>query len=315
MISSSFFNLSPDKVLQTCEAAGFMPTGEFSQLNSYENRVFDIKLENNKDSIIAKFYRPGRWSSSALMEEHDFLKELNLEGIPAVAPLQLANRKTLIDCDDMHVAFFPKIRARMPQELSPKEFEQVGILLARLHNVGGRVDAPNRPQMSSDQYGGWNVLEELEPWIASEVRDRYLKAAEALLNAVDDEIDPSCFQRIHGDCHKGNLLHTGSEFFLVDFDDFSNGPIIQDFWMLLSGGEEGEEELHSLIYGYEELREFPEEQLGWIPLLRGQRIINYAGWIAKRWQDPSFPRLFPDFQTYTYWAEEVEALEKIAWSL
>jgi Ser/Thr protein kinase RdoA (MazF antagonist) len=132
---------------------------------------------------------------------------------------------------------------------------------------------------------------------------------------LDDLLIYQEFIRIHGDCHKGNLLHNGQQFFLVDFDDFCTGPVIQDFWMLLSGdGEEAEREREEILQGYEELREFPHHQWEWVPFLRGLRIISYAGWIAKRWEDPSFPRLFPEFNTYSYWAEEVEALEKIAWA-
>lgn len=311
---SSFYDLHPDKVLQTAERAGFWPTGEFSQLNSYENRVFDIKLEN-RESVIAKFYRPGRWSKEALQEEHQFLGDLSAEGIRAVSPLLLKNKQTLIDCEDMWVSFFPKVRGRMPQELTLKEFEQIGILLARMHNVGGRRQAPHRPVLNTEYLGGWSTLEFLEKWIAAEVRDRYLEAAQIILENMDKHIQQDEYIRIHGDCHKGNLLHSGEEFFLVDFDDFCKGPVIQDFWMLLSGDESDSEEMQALVYGYEELRKFPDHQWDWVPILRGRRIISYAGWIASRWEDPSFPRLFPDFDTYSYWAEEVEALEKIAWSL
>ncbi|MFP5518785.1 MAG: serine/threonine protein kinase [Bdellovibrionia bacterium] len=310
----SFYQLHPDRVLHVAEQVGFLPTGEFTQLNSYENRVFDIKLEEG-NSVIAKFYRPQRWSKEAILEEHEFLFDLKKEGIHAVAPLIVEGGSSVVQDQGMNVAFFPKIRARMPQELSSKELEQVGILLARLHNIGAQKTAQHRPTMDTSYYGGWHTLEFLENWISAEVRERYLDAASFLLETIDEHVDVSEFQRIHGDCHKGNLLHTGSEFFLVDFDDFANGPIIQDFWMLLSGGDDSAEELKALTYGYEELREFPQHQLDWIPLLRGQRIISYAGWIAKRWNDPSFPRLFPEFNSFSYWAEETEALEKIAWSI
>lgn len=313
-ILSNFYQLNPDKVLTSLEKAGFSPTGEFSQLNSYENRVFDIKLEGS-NSIIAKFYRPNRWSLDSILEEHQFLFELIEYDIPAIAPLILPNKKTTQLVDGLISAYFPKVRARMPQELSLSEYEKIGSLLAQVHNVGCKQKTKYRPQMTTDQYGGWQELEVLQNWIAPELRGRYLDAAQELLEIIDDEVDPRSFQRIHGDCHKGNLLHNGEKFFLVDFDDFANGPIIQDFWMLLSGGDESDEELKALIYGYEELRQFPQEQIQWIPLLRTQRIIHYASWIAKRWNDPAFPKIFPDFLSYSYWAEEVEALEKILWDL
>lgn len=313
--ASSFYKLEPDTVLHATEAAGFEPTGEFTQLNSYENRVFDIKLED-QTSVIAKFYRPGRWSREAILEEHEFLADLKAEGIHAVAPLVQKNGKTLSEHRGMWVAYFPKVRGRMPQEFLDQELEQVGRLMARVHNIGAQKKAPHRPTMDGSFPGGWDTLSLLQDWVAPEVRDRYLDAAELILQKIDDVFDPSEFIRIHGDAHKGNLLHTGKEFFLVDFDDFVNGPVVQDFWMLLSGDEDQvEDEKEKIMKGYSELRDFPDHQWAWIPLLRGLRIISYAGWIAKRWEDPSFPRLFPEYNTYRYWAEEVEALEKIAWKI
>lgn len=320
--TASFYNLDPEKVLQTAEQAGFFTTGEFTQLNSYENRVFDIKLEVPFESdrfnknIIAKFYRPQRWSKAAILEEHEFLTSLRTEGIPAVAPLIQQNNSTLTEVDGIYVAFFPKVLGRMPQEFLGDDLKKVGRLMAQVHNMGARKKAPHRPTLDTSYYGGWDTLDNLQDWITPELRKRYTIAAEDILYAIDDNFDPSEFIRIHGDCHKGNLLNNGQQFFLVDFDDFVNGPVIQDFWMLLSGDQESAPaEQEQIIAGYEELREFPDHQWDWMPLLRGLRIVSYAGWIAKRWEDPSFPRLFPEFNTYRYWAEEVEALEKIAWTI
>ncbi len=331
--ASSFFNLSPDKVLSGAEEAGFHPTGEFSQLNSYENRVFDIVCEDG-DRVIAKFYRPNRWSKEAILDEHEFLFDLKKEGIPAVAPLVLKNQRTLIDCDGMWTAFFPKIRGRLPQELLDNDYVKVGHLMAQVHNIGARKKAPHRVSMDEDFPGAWDALDLLQDWISPETMDRYNSAAVKILETFSDVVDPSEFLRIHGDCHRGNLLHGGDvnlrrsvtanndgtapeeKFFLVDFDDFVNGPAVQDFWMLFSGDRDQESRERELILkGYEELRDFPHHQWNWIPVLQGLRIISYASWIAKRWEDPSFPRIFPEFNTYGYWAEETEALEKIAWSL
>lgn len=317
--TASFYNLDPEKVLQAAEQAGFYPTGEFTQLNSYENRVFDLKLEepvNGVRNVIAKFYRPHRWSKEAILAEHEFLLELKNDGIPAVAPLIQSPHSTLAEIDGMYTAFFPKVLGRMPQEFLKGELQKVGRLMAQVHNIGSRKAAPSRPTLDTSYYGGWDTLDYLQDWITPEVRRRYTEAAELILHGIDDIFDPSEFIRIHGDCHKGNLLSNGQQFFLVDFDDFVNGPVIQDFWMLLSGDDDSlDEEKYQIIEGYEELREFPDHQWKWIPMLRGLRIISYAGWIARRWDDPSFPRLFPEFNSYTYWAEEVEALEKIAWKV
>ncbi len=312
---SSFFNLDPESVLKTCENAGFQPTGLFTQLNSYENRVFDIQLEGS-ENIIAKFYRPERWTPNAILEEHHFLKELNEAEIPSLNPIKLQNNSTLIDSNGISVAFFPKFRGRMPQELSLGDLNRIGQLFARVHNVGAKSKAPNRPYMDTSYYGGWATLTNLENWVVPELKSRYFPAAEDILNFIDDRFDPSEFIRIHGDAHKGNILQMQESYFLVDFDDFCNGPAVQDFWMLLSYNEETlTDEKDAFIEGYQMFREFPFHQLDWIEALRGLRIIMYAGWIAKRWDDPSFPKLFPDFGNFSYWAEEVEALEKIAWSL
>jgi Ser/Thr protein kinase RdoA (MazF antagonist) len=164
----------------------------------------------------------------------------------------------------------------------------------------------------------YEVLEELMPRVAMEMSSRYRRVATELIERAQDELDPDCFQRIHGDAHRGNILHNGrtdteSEFFFVDFDDSMTGPVVQDLWMLLSSADEPEER-DRLLQGYESLREFPREQLEWIPILRALRILHYAAWINKRWADPAFPRLFPDYGSYNYWAEETEALEKIVWA-
>lgn len=312
---SSFFNLDPESVLNTCEKAGFQPTGLFTQLNSYENRVFDIQLEG-AENIIAKFYRPERWAPEAILEEHQFLKELNEAEIPSLNPLVLNKTSTLIDCNGIQVAFFPKFRGRMPQELSLPDLNRIGQLFARVHNVGAKSVATHRPVMDTSYYGGWNTLNFLGKWVVPELTDRYFPAAETILDFIDQNFDSSDFIRIHGDAHKGNILQMQESYFLVDFDDFLNGPAVQDFWMLLSYNNETlTDEKDAFIEGYQMFREFPFHQLNWIEALRGLRIIMYAGWIAKRWEDPSFPRLFPDFGTFSYWAEEVEALEKISWSL
>lgn len=312
---SSFFNLDPESVLKTCENAGFQPTGLFTQLNSYENRVFDIQLEGS-ENIIAKFYRPERWSPAAVLEEHRFLKELNEAEIPSLNPLTLKNNSTLIDSNGISVAFFPKFRGRMPQELSLQDLNRIGQLFARVHNVGAKSKAPNRPYMDTSYYGGWATLSHLENWVVPELKSRYFPAAEDILNFIDDRFDPAEFIRIHGDAHKGNILQMQESYFLVDFDDFCNGPVVQDFWMLLSYNDETlQDEKDAFVEGYQMFREFPFHQLEWIEALRGLRIIMYAGWIAKRWDDPSFPKLFPDFGNFSYWAEEAEALEKISWNL
>lgn len=315
-MSQGFYKLMPHDVLNAIEVSGFTPTGQMTQLNSYENRVFDIRIEQNDlglDRLVAKFYRPGRWKKESIQDEHDFLNDLNRESIPAVAPLILKNGKTILDFQDMFVSLFPKMKARMPEEFLGNDLESVGLLLAKLHNVGAQKKAIHRKKLTTDFFG-WESLDILQDWISPEVKGRYNEAAEEILEWLDETLDESQFIRIHGDCHRGNLLNTGKEFFFVDFDDFCNGPIAQDFWMLLSG-DDLNKDMDKILAGYETIRTFDRSNLKFFEPLRGLRIIYYARWIATRWEDPSFPKLFPDFQTYSYWAEEVEALEKIAWQL
>ena len=308
-------------MLAATEEAGYRPTGEFTQLNSYENRVFDIRLERGSgeyERVIAKFYRPGRWSKAALLEEHEFLFDLQTEGVPVVAPLLLKNKSSLCEISKMSVAFFPKFLGRMPEEFLQNDLSQVGRRLAQIHNVGSRKSFKHRAVLGEAPFSSWENLELLSKWVRPEMWPRYEKAAISIIESIDTEIDPHAFLRIHGDCHRGNLLAqmlpgNQREFFFVDFDDCSMGPEVQDFWMLFSGSDLKDEQ-DLILSGYEELREFPEKQFEWIPLLRGLRIFSYSAWIARRWEDPSFPKLFPDFESYTFWAEETEALEKIAWS-
>lgn len=316
----SFFELGPEQVMRAVENHGLITTGKFYQLNSYENRVFDIFLEEQPEfltnkHVIAKFYRPGKWSKAALQEEHDFLHELKAEQVPVVAPLIL-DGKTIHEFNGLYMCLFEKTLGRMPQEFVNKELEQVGRLIAQLHNIGAQKKFKERPTLLHESHLGWRAIGILSDWVAPELWVRYQVASQRILDYLDEYLDLSSFTRIHGDCHKGNLLSNGMNFFFVDFDDSLNGPAVQDFWMLLSGSpEESDDELSQLLRGYEELRDFDDAELDLIPALRGLRILSYAAWIAARWQDPSFPKLFPNFNTYVYWAEEVEALEKIAWSL
>lgn len=309
-------------MLAATEEAGFHPTGEFTQLNSYENRVFDIRLEKSSsehERVIAKFYRPGRWPKDALLEEHEFLFDLQKEGIPVIAPLLHKNGSSLCEMKGMFVAFFPKFMGRMPEEFLQNDLYQVGRRLAQIHNIGARKDFQHRAILGEAPYSSWDNLELLSRWVAPEVWQRYEKSVITIIEAFESYLDPRDFIRIHGDCHRGNLLAkllpgNQREFFFVDFDDCAMGPEVQDFWMLFSGSDL-EEEKEMILSGYEELREFPIKQWQWVPLLRGLRIFSYSAWIARRWSDPSFPKLFPNFETFTFWAEETEALEKIAWSL
>lgn len=321
-MSSDFDDLQPQIILEAIERAGYRTTGEISQLNSYENRVFDVRLETSLnapqpvDRVIAKFYRPRRWSEDAIQDEHDFLHDLQSEGIPACAPLVLRNDRTTLNFEGFVLALFPRVVGRMPDEFLPGQLKQVGRTLARIHNVGARHPADHRPDLTVENYG-WPALNRLERYVYPELWRPYENACVHILETIEAPLNEARFLRIHGDCHKGNLLQTASgdrDFIFVDFDDFVNGPVVQDFWMLLSAGEgdaDAEIEREEICAGYEELREIPDEWHLFAPL-RALRIIHYAGWIAQRWNDPFFKRIFPAFTTYNYWTDELTRLEKIA---
>ncbi len=320
--------------MEALEEMGLKATGQYLQLNSYENRVFEVELEADTPStrklysqlggqnrLIVKLYRPGRWSRSAILEEHLFLDELCKSGLRAIAPIEfpILPDRTLHCHNAIYLCAFPKGMGRMPQELFKEDYIKIGKSLALLHNIGQQHGVKYRPSLNTELFG-YSNLDLLETWVSPEVYKRYFSAAEDILAYLDDHLDESSFIRIHGDCHRGNLLlsdprHGEKQFFFVDFDDFISGPVAQDFWMLFSSLEQQEQELEWLLAGYDELRRFPTEQIQLFQALRGLRIIHYAAWIARRWKDPSFPKLFPNFLDYSYWAEEAEALEKIAWNL
>jgi Ser/Thr protein kinase RdoA (MazF antagonist) len=310
-LSDSFDKLDPNMVLNAVSEMGHEPTGRVFQLNSYENRVFDIELEDHQ-RVIAKFYRPGRWSKDEILDEHDFLFDLIKEDIPAVAPLIQNNGRSLSEHFGLYLALFPRVAGRLPQELNGLELNQIGRRLAQIHAIGARYSAPHRWRLDAETFG-WPSLEVLRDWVYPELWTRYERVAIELLNEFEQVIDDSHFSRIHGDCHRGNLLLQAEGFSFVDFDDFCNGPAVQDLWMLARGDpDETDRNLEALLKGYEDLREFDRTTLEWIEPLRALRLIYYSAWIARRWSDPSFPKIFPDYETYLYWLEEVDELEKIA---
>jgi len=313
--SNQFDQLNPETILQSVENIGLRTTGRFTQLNSYENRVFSIEVEAdlNVKKIIVKFYRPGRWNTDIINEEFDYINDLIDADFKVAQPFSFKNDQQVFEFNGFYYAVFPFFSGRMPDELLPQDLKKIGTQLAILHQVGQEKNFKFRPVLGfyPDRFDN---LDQLTSWIAPEVRGRYLDSANKILEAFGDYFDPNTFQRIHGDCHRGNIINTGNEFSFVDFDDCCLGPRVQDFWMLL-GDLDDDDLKNSLIDGYEQIMEFPFQEMKLIPLLQGLRIINYSWWISQRWSDNSFPRLFPDFRDYKFWAQETESIEKIAWSL
>lgn len=305
-----FLALTPDWVLKAVEAGGFEPTGHVMALHCLENRVYDLKLETG-DHVVAKFYRPGRWTEEAILEEHAFLRDLREAEIPVCAPLAFADGRTLHTVEGIHYAVWPRTGGRAPDELSDQEVEVLGRLVARIHNVGGLRGVRHRPTLDARSYGG-AALEALEQrrMLPPQHEGRYRRAVERIAATYEELALGVPLIRIHADCHHGNLLNGREGWFFLDFDDFRLGPAAQDVWLLVPGQDpEADEQRLRFVEAYRQFRDFDVRWLRLVEPLRGLRYIHYAAWIARRWNDPAFPRAFPHFDSEVYWDREVQDLE------
>ena len=308
--------LSPDCIIAAVESAGYLCDARLLALNSYENRVYQVGIEDEQP-LIAKFYRPGRWEDAQIMEEHAFSLELQDAEISVVAPLVDAAGNTLHRFDGFRFALFTR-RGGYPPELdNPDTLLVLGRTLGRIHAVGSSARFHSRPTLSIDgmlthnrEYLSENFIpRDLKPAYESLTRD-LLAEVIRVYGAVNDED----MIRVHGDCHIGNILWRDDCAHFVDLDDCCMAPAVQDLWMCLSGERhERELQLSELIEGYSEFCDFAPRQLRWIEALRTLRLVNYAAWLAKRWTDPAFPRSFTWFNTERYWANHIlELREQLA---
>jgi len=318
-----FFSLTPDIVIESMETLGFQCTGYCAALNSFENRVYEVELEvENAVSLksisekrrVVKFYRPGRWTEEQILEEHEFEHDLLGAEIPVIAPIRFDDGKTLhkTSVGGIFYAVFPKVGGRAPDELNDDQLKRIGRYLGRIHNVGAVKQAKNRIILTPDTYGRNNLRFLLEQnWIPVEFQNRYKEAVEKICDKVDNWFQEEHFQRLHGDCHLGNLLWNDRGPFFLDFDDMVMGPPVQDIWLLMPGrDQESFRRIEVLLSGYEEMRAFDRKTLKLIEPLRALRFVHYASWVAKRWEDPAFPAAFPYFNTHRYWSDETEDLEE-----
>ncbi|MFW6181021.1 MAG: serine/threonine protein kinase [Spirochaetota bacterium] len=309
-MSTFFYDLTPDVVLKALEQAGFQPTGHCMALNSYENRVYDLKLEGGSH-VVAKFYRPGRWSREQILEEHAFLHDLREDEMPVCAPLRLPEGSTLREIEGISYAVWPRTGGRQSDELSDGQLQVLGRLLARIHNVGAVRKAEHRIDLTGETYGLQPLafLEEND-LLPPRCRARYRDAVHEVVRVYEDLRKDVPFHRIHGDCHLGNLLHGSEGWFFLDFDDFLTGPAVQDVWMLVPARDrEGLRQREVFLDAYRLFRDFESSWLRLVEPLRALRFIRYAAWIARRWEDPAFPAAFPYFGTVEYWEEETADLE------
>jgi Ser/Thr protein kinase RdoA (MazF antagonist) len=310
-----YASLTPDTVLFSIETTGLRCDGRLLQLNSYENRVFQIGLEDGA-RVVAKFYRPQRWNDKAILEEHAFSQELSDAEIPAIAPLVLRGQ-TLHAYEDFRFSISPYTPGRAPELDARETLEWMGRFLGRIHAVGAR--APFRERLTlTPQTWGDAALETIQAgdWLPASLAPAYQAVTEQAMHAVRAAFERAGDVRTirtHGDCHIGNVLWNNGPFF-VDFDDCCMAPAIQDLWMLLSGSaREQQVQLLDVLAGYEDFIEFDRRELHLIEPLRTLRMLHMSAWIAKRWHDPAFPVAFPWFGSERYWQDRIlELREQIA---
>ena len=312
----SFSGLGPEVVLDALASMGLAPDGRLLALNSYENRVYQIGMEEGPP-LIAKFYRPQRWTDWQIEEEHAFVRELAVQEIPVVAPLVFA-QQSLLHYQGFRFALFPRQGGRAPELDQPDTLEWLGRLMGRIHAVGAKSQYKSRPAIDLQSFG-------IEPrrWllehagIPPELHESWKSVSAQALEGVErcyERAGEVAVCRLHGDCHGGNVLWTDAGPHFVDFDDSRNGPPIQDLWMLLSGErDEMTRQLGDVLAGYEDFFEFNPRQLHLIEALRTLRLLHYSYWLARRWDDPAFPLAFPWFNTMRYWQDRIlELREQIA---
>lgn len=311
--------LTPDLLLDALEQQQFQCDGRLLALNSYENRVYQIGIEGG-DFVIAKFYRPERWTREAILEEHAFALELAEHEIPVVPPLQNAAGATLHEADGFLFSVSPRCGGRWPDLDSREDRLQMGRLLGRMHAVGATRRFKHRTQLNIETLGdasrdfllGHNVIPDYLLEAYATLTDDLLQH----IRSVFDAVGPLSAIRLHGDCHPGNILWaTGGPHF-VDLDDARTGPAIQDIWMLISGeAEEMRIQLDTLLEGYRTFYDFDESSVILIESLRTLRIMHYAAWLARRWGDPAFQLAFPWFDSPRYWEEHILSLREQAAAL
>lgn len=310
--ATPYDRLLPDTVLTAIESTGIVTTGTILALNSYENRVYQIGAEDG--FVVAKFYRPGRWSDEAILEEHAFSIELAAAEIPVVAPMAFEGR-TLNEHAGFRFAVFERRGGRWPELGTADERKWMGRFLGRIHAVGAVRPFVERQALSVERLG-YEPAERLlaSDWIPPHLTASYESTVTDLLEAVERAfagVGDYRSLRIHGDCHPGNVLWTDAGPHFVDLDDCMTGPSVQDLWLFLSGShDEMAGQLDDLLEGYSQFRDFDFREITLIEALRSLRIIHYAGWIAQRWIDPAFPRAFPWFAETRYWEDHVLALRE-----
>lgn len=310
--NTPYYRLDPDTVIQAIESVGLECDGRLLALNSYENRVYQVGIEDSLP-LVSKFYRPGRWSDEQILEEHEFSLEIAAAEIALIPPLKI-NGQTLHEHDGFRFALFERRGGHAP-ELDQKDTRVwLGRLLGRIHAIGAASDFSTRPQLTIESFGHQPVKALLEgQWLPPHLETAFSSLSADLLISIEAAYERAgefTNIRLHGDCHPGNILWRDGPLF-VDLDDCRSGPAIQDLWMLLSGeSHEMAAQMKDVLEGYSQFHHLNRRELGLIEALRTLRMLHHAAWLAKRWQDPAFPIAFPWFGEPRYWEDLILSLRE-----
>lgn len=313
LLRQDYTDLMPETILSAVESLGYETNGRMLALNSYENRVYRCELEQ-AEALVVKFYRPGRWSDNAIAEEHQFALQLLEQEIPVIAPI-VKGGVSLFEHAGYRFSIYPLRGGRWPDLETRDDLNWMGRFIARIHNVGRTSSFEHRQQIEIKRMGNLAAIYLQENgFIPDYLAQAYQTLVDDLLLAIQSAFDrcgPYQSIRLHGDCHRSNVLWTDDGPHFVDLDDCCNGPAIQDLWMLLSGErQEMTEQLCDLLEGYEEFADLELNELNLIEALRSLRMMHYAAWLAKRWNDSAFPLAFPWFNSNQYWEQHVLELRE-----
>jgi Ser/Thr protein kinase RdoA (MazF antagonist) len=308
-----FQTLTPGFIMDAVESLGFTCDCRNLALNSYENRVYQVGVEDGPP-LIAKFYRPGRWSDEQILEEHGFCFELAAHELPVVAPLTALEGKSLFHFGDFRFSLYPRKGGHAPEFDDLDNLLILGRLLGRIHRIGATKPFLHRPRLDCSSFGRESVALIGERFLPMEYRANYDALTSDLLQSIEEimaQAGEGSYIRVHGDCHSGNILWRDEAPHLVDFDDARMAPAVQDIWMMLSGDRARQTvQLNEILCGYGEFFDFRPRQLLLVEALRTLRILHHTAWLARRWDDPAFPASFPWFNTPRYWGEHILELRE-----